>query len=381
MRRLLLGLAIAVCAKAGELPTREQIQAIVQELADITGLPMKREVPVSLMSRQKLERYLDKRIRKSAKPSEIRADELTLKWLGLVPPDFDLAKSTVDLLTEQAAAFYDYKKKKLVLMENPLGEFDQFILAHELAHALADQHYQLGKFMNDRAVNDDEATARMAVVEGQASWLMTEFELRHQQLGSLLDNDAALPRWNSLDPASGYSYPVLEKAPLYLKVSLLFPYWEGGRFQQEVLKRRGKAGFREVFENPPATTQHILRAETYFDKRGANTPELPKDDPRGWKTLTKGTFGELDHLVVYRLIELPDAGELASHWRGGAYHILDSKTLCCRVVYASRWSTPEAAERARQAWERHATKKPLRGTLTIRREDRDVVAIEQPIAK
>lgn len=381
MRRLLLALAIALCASAGELPTREQLRAIVEELAQITGMPMKRDVPVSLMSRKQLERYLDKRIRKSAKPSEIRADELTLKWLGLVPPDFDLAKSTVDLLTEQAAAFYDYKKKKLVLLENPLGEFDQFILAHELAHALADQHYQIGKFMDDRAINDDESTARMAVVEGQASWLMTELEMRNLERGSLLDDDAALPRWNSLDPANSYSYPVLEKAPLYLKVSLLFPYWEGGRFQQEVLKRHGKAGFREVFENPPSTTQHILRASTYFDKRAADTPELPKDAPRGWKTLTKGTFGELDHLIVYRLIELPDAAELASHWRGGAYHVLDSKKLCCRVVYASRWSTPEAAERARQAWEQHAARKALRGALTLRRDGRDVVAIEQPSAK
>jgi hypothetical protein len=381
MKRLLGVLAVTLSACAGELPTREQIRAIVAELAEITGLPMKREVPVSIMSRRDLERYLDKRIRKSAKPAEIRADELTLKWLGLVPPDFDLAKSTVDLLTEQAAAFYDYKTKKLVLLENPLGEFDQFILAHELAHALADQHYRIGKFMDDKAVNDDESTARMAVVEGQASWLMTEFEMRHQRRGSLLDDDEALPRWNSLDPANSYSYPVLEKAPLYLKVGLLFPYWEGGRFQQAVLKRLGKRGFRDVFENPPSTTQHILRAETYFDKRRADTPELPKDDPPGWKTLAEGTFGELDHLVIYRLIELPDAADLASQWRGGAYRVLESKQLCCRVVYASRWSTPEAAERAREAWERHAARKALRGTLTIRRDDREVIAVEQPTAK
>jgi hypothetical protein len=374
---LLAGLGI----QAGELPTRGQIQAIAAELAEITGLPLKREVPVSKMSRRQLERYLDKRIRKSAKPAEIRADELTLKWLGLVPPDFDLAQSTIDLLTEQAAAFYDYKKKKLVLLENPLGEFDQFILAHELAHALADQHFPIGKFMDDRAVNDDESTARMAVVEGQASWLMTEFEMRHQRLGSLLDDDAALPRWNSLDPGNSYAYPVLEKAPLYLKVSLLFPYWEGGRFQQAVLKRRGRAAFREVFENPPSTTQNILRPETYFAGRSADTPELPKEDARGWKTLTKGTFGELDHLIVFRLIALADAEELASQWRGGAYHVLESKQLCCRVLYASRWSTPEAAERARAAWEQHAKQKAVRGTLTTRREDRDVIAIEHPPAK
>jgi hypothetical protein len=381
MIRALSFLLVATGLNAGDLPTREEIRAIVAELAEITGMPSKREVKVSKISRKELGRYLDKRIRQSAKPREIRADELTLKWLGLVPPDFDLAKSTVDLLTEQAAAFYDYKKKKLVLLENPLGEFDRFILAHELAHALADQHYRIGRFMDEGAVTDDESTARMAVVEGQASWLMTEYELRQGGLGSLLDKDAALPRWNSLDPANSYSYPVLEKAPLYLKVSLLFPYWEGGRFQQAVLQRKGRSGFRAVFETPPSTTQQILRPETYFERRGADTPDLPKDHPRGWKTLTEGTFGELDHLVIYRLIELADGEELASQWRGGAYRLMESKGLCCRVLYASRWATSEAAERAHEAWRQHVERKSLRGTLTIRRDGRDVIAIEHPPAQ
>jgi hypothetical protein len=381
MIRFFCFLLAGFCVHAADLPTRAEIQAIVADLAQITGMKPKREVAVSKMSREQLERYLDKRIRKSAKPAEIRADELTLKWLGLVPPDFDLAKSTVDLLTEQAAAFYDYKKKKLVMLENPLGEFDRFILAHELAHALADQHYRIGRFMDDGAVTDDAVTARMAVVEGQASWLMTEYEMRQQDRGSLLDDDAALPRWNSLDPSNSYSYPVLEKAPLYLKVSLLFPYWEGGRFQQAVLKRRGSSGFRDVFENPPTTTQQILHPETYFATREADTPELPKGHPKGWKTLTKGTLGELDHLVFYRLIDLEDGDEIASYWRGAAYQVMESKTQCCRVVYASRWSTAEMAERAKEAWSEFSKRKALRGTLSIRRNDRDVIAIEQPLAR
>ena len=51
------------------------------------------------------------------KPEDVRAEELTLKMLGLVPADFDLRKNTLDLLTEQAAAFYDYNQKKLFVLE------------------------------------------------------------------------------------------------------------------------------------------------------------------------------------------------------------------------------------------------------------------------
>src|SRR5581483_5671284 len=96
------------------------------------------------ISKKRLRRFLGKRIKKTLKPGEIRADELALKMFGLVPQSFDLKKSTVDLLTEQAAAFYDYDEKKLFLLEGaPLND-EVTTLAHELSHALADQHFDLG---------------------------------------------------------------------------------------------------------------------------------------------------------------------------------------------------------------------------------------------
>ncbi len=373
-----LWLLVCCVASAADLPTSAEIAATIAELGRITGFSQKRPVPISQMNRVELKKYLDDRIRNAAKPSEIRADELTLKWLGLVPEDFDLAESTIDLLTEQAAAFYDYKKRKLVLLENPIGEFDPLVLAHELAHALADQHYRIGRFMEDGAVTDDAAMARMAVVEGQASWLMTEVQLRSEGRGSLLDEGASLPPWNSLEPANSFAFPVLEKAPLYLKVSLLFPYWEGGRFQHEVLKRKGAEGFRQVFQSPPSTTQQILHPEFYFDNRGADTPPLPPWKLKGWKTLSKGTLGELDHRVIYRLADVPGGERLAAQWRGAAYQILESKRECCAVLYTSRWEDEGAAAKAMEAWSAHVRKKALHGVLAIRREGRDVIAIETP---
>ena len=61
---------------------------------------------------------------------------LTLKKFGLVPSDFNLAQTTVDVLTEQAAAFYDYHAKKLFLTDWTPSATREAALAHELAHAL-----------------------------------------------------------------------------------------------------------------------------------------------------------------------------------------------------------------------------------------------------
>src|SRR5215813_11452087 len=90
---------------------------------------------------------------------------------GLVPQDFNLARESADLITEQAAAFYDYRKKRLFVLDtNQSSNEQRLALAHELAHALADQQHPLKKYLKD-AKDDEDATARQAVIEGQASWL------------------------------------------------------------------------------------------------------------------------------------------------------------------------------------------------------------------
>jgi hypothetical protein len=122
-----------------------------------------------------LRKFLESRVNKSIKPDDLKAESLTLKMLGLVPPDFDLRQQTVDLLTEQASAFYDYEKKKLFLLDGDTGDAGIMALSHELAHALADQNFNLKKYIKEDTESDDAATARMAVMEGQATWLMSAY--------------------------------------------------------------------------------------------------------------------------------------------------------------------------------------------------------------
>src|SRR5712692_1515941 len=177
MKRFLafLLLAAALVLGAEPQPLFSEIGKIEAGLADITGLPFKRDVPYAVIDKAQLRQFLERRIKEAIKPADLRAEELTLKMLGLLPQDFDLRRTTVDLLTEQAAAFYDYNKKKLFVLEGSAGADARMALVHELAHALADQHFRLGKYIHEGARSDDAATARLAVMEGQASWLMSAY--------------------------------------------------------------------------------------------------------------------------------------------------------------------------------------------------------------
>ncbi len=149
------------------------------------------------------------------KPEEIRAEELTLKMFGFVPQDFDLKKNTLDLLTEQTAAFYDFHEKKLFITDWAATKMEEEALIHELAHALADQNFHLERYTRKVEDDSEKSLARQAVVEGQAQWLTRAVLLKR---GMTPATDEA-GKSNAKDDDS----PVFDKAPLYFQATLDVP--------------------------------------------------------------------------------------------------------------------------------------------------------------
>ncbi len=324
-----------------------QVNSIVKSLSDITGFTEEHPVPYGRMTKRQLRSFLTKRIKKTLKPEEIYADELSLKMFGLVPQDFNLRQSTIDLLTEQAAAFYDYDEKKLFLLEGSSVEEETTTLAHELSHALADQHFDLNKFMEGTSSNDDEDLAHSAVVEGQASWLMIAYDLKQAGRPPVPTEDA-LKAVEDSGSSPDSDYPVLKNAPLYIRRSLLFPYSEGTKFFAAVYKKMGKRAFSAVFADPPSDSAQIIHPDRYFAHERPTTPKLPSlAVNKQTKEVAEGSVGEFDHEILLRQYVGEDgARELAPHLRGGQFRILkQSKHGEPVFEYASQWDSEEAAGR------------------------------------
>jgi hypothetical protein len=319
---------------------------IARELTQYSGLELRHAVPCDFITKEKINEFLNKRVKEVAKPEEIRAEELTLKKFGLAPPDFDLAKSTVDLLTEQAAAFYDYDKKKLFITESTPSDTQEPVLAHELSHALADQSFNLAKYIRQGRKSDDGATARLAVMEGQATWLMSEF-LAQKGGQSLKNSPSLVAMMSNLSDSGAGQFPVFDSAPLYLRLTLVFPYTKGMLFQNAVFQRDGKEGFAEVFRRPPVSTQQILHPEKYFANEKPSQPALPDPKlPRGYKGLVGGSLGELEHgILLQQSAGKAKAEELAPHWKGCTFELEENKKEN-RVVllYAVEWDSEASAQ-------------------------------------
>jgi hypothetical protein len=341
-------LAFFIAAQAQQDDRRQifrEIETSLQVLKEITGLEAKKRIHYDLISRDKVNQFLKDRVKEAIKPEELRAEELTLKKFGFVPYDFDLAQSTVDLLTEQAAAFYDYHKQRLFLTDWAPSTMQQSALVHELAHALADQNFRLQRFIDDAGKSDDSGLARMAVMEGQATWLMTEFLAREAGL-SLASNPRLLDMASGAAEMGASQFPVFNSVPLYLRETLVFPYSQGARFQDAVFRKLGKAAFAEVFRNPPRTSQHILHPEKYFDRVEATEPPFPPVSlGRGYKELAEGMLGELDHAILIRQFgTAPEAAEIPPRWRGGRYLLVENPRQRRIVLrYVSQWDSESTA--------------------------------------
>ncbi|HYM13576.1 MAG TPA: hypothetical protein VEU62_22740 [Bryobacterales bacterium] len=336
-----------------------RVDEVFRQVSDIMGMKIRHPVPRAVITREKIRDYINQRMKEVLPPEEIRAQEIVLMKFGFVGPDFDLKAQTLDLLTEQAAAFYDFKQKKLYLASWTPSSMQDIALVHELSHALADQHFKLEKFIDKSGNDDDASTARGAVVEGQASWVMTEYMLR-QAGQSLKDSPKLAESTAGLTAEGAKEFPVFGAAPLYMQVTMMFPYTEGMLFQQAVVQKLGAAAFAEVFRHPPVSSQQIIHPDQYFARTVPAKPALPTASlPSGCKKLMEGTMGELDFQILLRQFSSEqEAQRLAPRWRGSRYALWENKKEKRDVLlYSVQWADEADAARYFADYKKAAAKK------------------------
>ena len=271
-----------------------------------------------------------------------------VQW-GLLAPDFRLKEFVLDLLTEQAAGYYDPKQQTFFIADWLPQLVQKPVMAHELVHALQDQHYNLQKNFDLVKDQADLSLARKALIEGDAMAVMLVYLLEPlgltmedlPDMGALLQGSASL-LWDQ--------FQVYTRAPLILRQQLLFPYVHGLAFVKAALAHGGWPGLQRVYQHPPVSTQQIMHPETYF----AETPVLPNEVtlhiPEGalspaWTKLKRDVLGEFFlSVILQQFLPEEEAQQSAAGWRGDRYELFeqhDSGRLL--LVCVTVWNTPAEA--------------------------------------
>ena len=323
----------------------EGLDEMVASVHEISGLRPLKPVRHTSISRKDIRELVTTRLTEGMGAEQIRHEELFLKKFGFVKENFNLAEQLVEVVTEQAAALYDFKTKTLYLGTWGPEELQELALVHELVHALEDQHFNLSKF-SKKSKGADQDLARSAVIEGHASWVMIEHSLR-QSGRSLMENSLLAAAAAGSSRFEAERYPVYSASPLYIREVLLFPYTEGLMFHQAVMEEYGREGFTRVFRRPPISSQQILLPAAYFEQRKPTRPTLPTINlSRRFKKTSQGEVGQLDHFILLKqYVGEEQAESLAPRWRGGVYRIRETKSRDRGVLfYAVEWEKPSDAE-------------------------------------
>lgn len=327
------------------------LRGLVRRTVATRHLNLTANLPVELVGEAALRAEVLREYRESPARAKLKPYELLLKKLGLIAPGLDLEAYIVDLLAGQIAGYYDPESKTLRLvagstdLDGPLGLVSkllrrdlagEFLLGHELTHALDDQHFDLQRF-TDVPGNSDAAAARKAFAEGEAMLVGMHVVLnRPMKRAAFAPGDDAEAAW--------------DKAPAVIKRQILFEYVDGLNFAGAVYGKGGTKALDAVYGRPPRSSEEILHPAKYL--AGGDAPRavtLGADAPAfaGLTRMDEDTLGEIG---VASLLEEPlgEAGAkvAAAGWGGDRFRIYQVPGRPDAVAF--RWLSvwDSAAERA-----------------------------------
>ena len=347
------------------------VDQVIQFSSQETGLPIKSSVKRTVTTRAAVESYLNEKFQEDEGAKKLQRGEIVLKKFGLLDRDFDLKPFLLALLKEQIEAYYDSKTKTVNLLDWVSVDEQKPVLAHELTHALQDQHVDLEKWGDqtpseastnyrddvDHLAKDEIDTAREAVAEGQATAVMMDNMLK--PMGKSLIKDPEVVEFIKNQMNGGDSSPVLARAPLLLSESMLFPYKEGLSFVQDVWMDQGqKAAFAGALDRPPTSTWEIINPREFEKAKLPVVPLMPDIHPIVDKTYRAYDIGQVGQLDLHILTELfggdNAARDLTPSWDGGIYWAGQrlsattpadlASTKSISLFYLSAWKNAASAQ-------------------------------------
>jgi hypothetical protein len=392
-----LSLVALLCGTAAAAPVEfedariERIGIEQAQVAKLRRLPSLRAVEVAIESPAQMRARMEQELDEDLRPGELEDLAFTWALLGLAPPDLPLRSLLLSVLEDAVGGYYAPKDRRLVIVDRPLAgagaaealTLERMVVAHELVHALQDQHFDLQRLTERDMEDGDALLAIQALVEGDASYAMLYRVMPDPDL--IPPQQLAVVVGLGRGAQAGEPGTPIGDAPRALLDPLVFPYTDGLLFAQRV-KLTGKdwSAIDAAYARPPLSTEQILHPERYLGE----SPDWPTrallDRPEtwlgdGWRVAGSETMGELgvalllsesapgvaaeaaaagwdgDRLVVWR-----DGTRGAAAWvstwdtEADAVEFAEAATALARALRpAARWRTDGAGTTGREKDRHH----------------------------
>ena len=355
---LALALAAALPAEASAQANAlvSQAQEVQRAVSEIRGLSFLKRVPMAVKDRAAIRAYAVSRLDREYTPEDFRGKSESLIAWGFVKRPFDMRSFYEELLAEQIGGYYDPFAGVFFIADWLPALLQKPIMAHELTHALQDQHFNLDPLLKGVKSNDDASLAGAAVVEGEGLAVMIDYALR--PVGLTFESVPYLESMiHAQVPLDSAAFRVYASAPPIIRETLLFPYLQGLVFVRAAKSRGGWDSVSSLYRTLPTSTEQVLWPDKYFRERDRPTPialpDLSRLLGRGWKRIDSNVLGELGNRVaLQRLGSSAAALGGARGWDGDRYELYELRPGETALVSVSLWDDEQEATEFESAWRR-----------------------------
>jgi hypothetical protein len=352
-----------------------RVTRIEPEVARLRHLAFERAVPTRYQKPDEFRAFVRREIAKELPAARSRDLTAALAHLGFLARPTDLAAVEEQAMTTQAGAYYDPAAKAFFVVMVPSSDLMlDTMSAHELTHALQDQHFDLDRYLpSNHQLDDDAATARRFVAEGDATLVMLLYAMRtmlgdqiappvlavlRDQIEKLASQDiAALEAqvrqqsalFGGIDGEIQKSIDAMEDIPPAVLVPLLDSYMKGALVALTAYEHGGWAAVDALYRDPPSSTEQVLHPATklYPVRDRPRRVQLARSaDPE----LAGDVLGELQWKIYFEQWKVPHAAEAAAGWGGDRYAVNRRRDGRLIGRIATVWDTPDDARQFADAY-------------------------------
>lgn len=298
---------------AEDAESKRLIAEMLDKVARVRGLPIKHPVPGEVIDRDALGKRIRDMVTEETPKEALLAQGELLAALELVPPDYDFIQGALALLGGRVAGYYDPRKGTMVLAGDLSEAEADETLAHELAHALADQSFPLTPHVEYQPGQSDRSSAAHAFIEGDATSTMLDV-----MVGSAFELNEEAVRLSFV--ASTLMSEIGSKTPKSINSSLVAPYVDGFACIQALRRRGDWRAVDEVWRNLPETTEQLLHIDKLLAREPAEIvakPSLGPLEKDGYKIIDHDVMGEQGlRILLEEVASRSLAREGAAGWGG-----------------------------------------------------------------
>ena len=239
---------------------------------------------------------------------------------GLLPPESAFGPDTKTTGLDRIGGAFDFPRNRIIIVPTAIETRLQlnYTIAHELAHALEHQHFDLR--LARLTAPGEAAEVRRAVIEGTATFVQEFYRRRY-----LHDRVPLRDRLEGMG-----SVIAAGSAPYAVSAQAMFDYVDGGMFVRSLYRRAG--GFQlvnQALRDPPTRSHQVLHPRSWPGGGGARRVRLGLAPllQRDWRLVGGGIAGEEQALSILLAGANPIEASLgASGWAGGRFAVWRSRT-------------------------------------------------------